>query len=118
MNINHPKQYEIWIADLEPVNGSKPGKTRPVIILQSNIFNKAGYTSFISCPISSQPKEGVTFIRIAIKPNSDNGLLKTSYVLCDQIRAIDMTRLKGKIGSVNDDIIGRVNETLKAILSI
>jgi len=37
MNI---KQYEIWIADLNPQIGTEAGKTRPVIILQTNLLNK------------------------------------------------------------------------------
>ena len=118
MTTNYPRQYEIWVADLESATGSEPGKVRPVIILQADTLNKAGHTSFILCPMSSQIKQGVSFLRIEIEPNSNNGLLKTSYVLCDQIRAIDMKRLKGRIGFVSDNTITRINETLKAILSI
>lgn len=28
------KQFEIWIADLNPQIGTEPGKTRPVLVLQ------------------------------------------------------------------------------------
>ena len=114
----YPKQYDIWTADLDPSTGSEPGKTRPVIILQSDLLNKAGHSSTIVCPISSQHKEGVSFIRLAVEPTVYNGLLKQSYILCDQIRAIDLKRLKERIGFTNEEMIGRLNETIKTILSL
>ncbi|MDB5089530.1 MAG: transcriptional modulator of MazE/toxin, MazF [Mucilaginibacter sp.] len=118
MNKVYPKQYEIWIADLNPSTGSEPGKIRPVVIIQSDLLNKTGHSSTIACSISSQHKEGVSFIRIAVEPTNDNGLLKKSYILCDQVRAIDLQRLKGRLGTLNQEAINQLNETLKAILSL
>ncbi|HEY5328178.1 MAG TPA: type II toxin-antitoxin system PemK/MazF family toxin [Mucilaginibacter sp.] len=113
-----PKQYEIWIANLDPPTGSEPGKIRPVVIIQSDLLNKSGHSSTITCSVSSQNKDGVSFIRIAIEPTTENGLLKKSYILCDQIRAIDMSRLKGRIGTLNIDVVNRLNDSLKAILTL
>jgi mRNA interferase MazF len=118
MNKVFPRQYEIWIADLNPALGSEPGKKRPVVVIQSDLLNKAGHTSIIACPVSSQHREGVSFIRLSIEPTSDNGLLKRSYILCDQLRTMDLKRLKEYIGLINDADIIRLNETLKVILSL
>ena len=114
----YPRQYEIWFAGLDPSIGSEPGKTRPVVIVQSDILNKAGHKSVVVCSMSSQTKAGVSFIRIAIDPTTANGLLKKSYILCDQIRAIDVSRLKGKIGVLAEDDINRLITTIKAILTL
>jgi len=95
-----------------------PGKIRPVVIIQSDLLNKAGHRSTIACSISSQSRLGVSFIRIALDPTIDNGLKKKSYVLCDQIRAIDLSRLKGRIGFLDEDAIDLVNSSIKAILSL
>jgi len=118
MSSVYPKQYEIWIADLNPSTGSEPGKIRPVVIIQSDLLNKSGHSSTIACSVSSQHKEGVSFIRLAVEPTTDNGLLKKSYILCDQIRAIDMKRLMGRIGTLNEEGITRLNESIKAILTL
>lgn len=114
----YPKQYEIWIADLDQSAGVEPGKIRPVVIIQSDLLNKAGHSSTVACSISSQQKEGVSFIRLAIEPTSENGLLKKSYILCDQIRAIDIKRFKGRIGVLDDGSSQRLNESIKAILTL
>jgi mRNA interferase MazF len=113
-----PRQYEIWIADLEPSTGSKPGKVRPIVILQSDILNKTGHSTTIACAISSQNKDGVSILRLAVEPTITNGLRKKSFILCDQIRALDMGRLKEKIGILNDDTIKRLNDSIKAILTL
>ena len=118
MTKNYPKQYEIWIADLDPSTGSEPGKIRPVVILQSDTLNKAGHDSFITCSISSQQKVGVSLIRLPIEPTGLNGLLKKSFILCDQMRAVDVSRLKGRIGILDSTVIKSLNESIKAILSL
>ncbi len=118
MTNSYPKQYEIWIANLDPSIGSEPGKMRPIVILQSNLLNQAGHGSFIGCAISSQHREGVSLIRISVDTTPANGLLKRSYILCDQIRSIDQSRLIGRIGTLDTETINRLNESIKVILSL
>lgn len=113
-----PLQYEIWIADLDPASGTEPGKIRPVVILQSDILHYAGHTSTIACAISSQPKEGVSLIRLKIQPSAANGLRKESYILTDQIRALDLFRLREKVGELDEENIDLLCKNIKAILSL
>jgi len=114
----YPKQYEIWFADLDPSVGSEPGKIRPVVIIQSDILNKAGHRTIVICSISSQSKAGVSFIRLSIHPSPGNGLLKQSYILCDQVRAIDVSRLKSRAGVLEQVDIDRLRTSVHAILSL
>lgn len=118
MNSSSPRQYELWIANLDPSLGSEPGKTRPVVILQSDILNRSGHSSTIACSISSQPKDGVSLIRLSVEPTISNGLVKVSYILCDQIRAMDVSRLKERIGILDKETIKRLTESIKAILTL
>lgn len=118
MTNNYPKQYEIWIAKLDLSIGSEPGKIRPVVILQSDLLNRSGHESFVACAISSQSREGISLIRLSIDPTPANGLLKKSYILCDQIRSIDQSRLMGRIGNLDGEAINRLNESIKVILSL
>ena len=118
MHNHYPKQHEIWIADLEPSTGSEPGKVRPVVIIQSNALNKAGHNSIIICPVSSQEKEGISLLRIQVEATSHNGLLKESFILCDQLRAIDLSRLESKTGMLDDETIVKLNYSIRAILTL
>ncbi|RYY05840.1 MAG: type II toxin-antitoxin system PemK/MazF family toxin [Sphingobacteriaceae bacterium] len=119
MNINRiPLQYEIWIADLDPASRTEPGKIRPVVILQADALHYAGHTSTIVCAISSQPKEGISLIRQNIQPSAENGLRKESYILIDQIRALDLIRLHEKIGELGEEAINILRQGIKSILSL
>lgn len=64
MQIN---QFEIWIADLNPQIGTETGKTRPVIILQTNLLNKIPHPSTIICPITTNVQTGAAILRIHLK---------------------------------------------------
>ncbi|HCN82088.1 MAG TPA: type II toxin-antitoxin system PemK/MazF family toxin [Sphingobacteriaceae bacterium] len=118
MNNLFIKQFEIWTADLDPSIGSEPGKLRPVVILQSDILHMAGHGSTIVCAISSQPREGVSLIRININPSLVNGLKKRSFILADQMRAVDLTRLKERVGSLEKENVQMLKESIRAILTL
>ena len=41
-----PKRGEIWLANLNPQRGTEPGKTRPVLIVQSQALLDVGHRGF------------------------------------------------------------------------
>lgn len=99
MNI---KQFDIWIADLNPGKGTVPGKIRPVVVIQSNGLNKAKHPSTIICPVTSDMTIESKILRLNIFCNSRNGLEKDSAVLVDQIRAVDNLKLLQHLGSLEE----------------
>ncbi len=109
MNI---KQYEIWIADLNPSFGTESGKTRPVVVIQTDLLNKF-HPSIIVCPITTNVKLDVDILRVHLMKGSAK-LKEDCDIMIDQIRAIDNKRLLRKIGELNQEKI----ESLKANLSI
>ena len=92
------KRFEVWLADLNPRFGTEAGKTRPVIIVQSNLLNKV-HPSTIICPITSNVIKGVSILRVNI-PKGKAGLQMDSSIMVDQIRAIDNKRFIKKIGEL------------------
>jgi len=92
------KQFEIWIADLNPQIGTETGKTRPVLILQTNLLNKIPHPSTIICPITTNVRPDSDILRVHLKKGEAN-LTQDSYIMIDQIRAIDNKRLIIKLGS-------------------
>ena len=81
----------IYLAKLYPSKGHEPGKTRPVLVLQTNMLNHIGHTTVIVVPLTTQLIDGAYPLRYRISKR-DN-LLEASELLCDQIRAIDINRL-------------------------
>ena len=104
------KQYDIWLANLNPSKGTEPGKIRPVVIVQTDLLNDS-HLSTIICPISTNLIPDAELLRVHLKKGQ---LDKLSDVLIDQIRAIDNKRLLNKIGMLSTDQI----KTLKSNISI
>ena len=108
------KQFEIWLADLNPSRGTEPGKTRPVVIIQTDLLNDF-HPSTIICPITSKVNLEIVLLRVHLKKGQ---LDKPSDILVDQIRAIDNERLIKKIGKLTRDQIQQLKINLKVVLDL
>lgn len=108
------KQYELWLADLNPSRGTEPGKTRPVVIIQTDLLNNE-HPSTIVCPITTNVIPEAEILRVHLKKSQ---LDKLSDILIDQIRAIDNKRLIKKLGSLTKEQIAQVKENLSVVLDL
>ena len=105
------KRGDMFYADLSPVVGSEQGGVRPVLIIQNNLGNKYSPT-VIAAAITSQTNKNKLPTHIELGENT-SGLKSNSVVLTEQIRTIDKSRLKEKIGHIDDtEIINQVNDVL------
>lgn len=114
MQIN---QFEIWIADLNPQIGTEAGKTRPVLVVQTNLLNKIPHPSTIICPITTNVKKEAEILRVNIKKGTAN-MLEDCDIMIDQLRAIDNKRLIKKIGNIPADLAELVRDNINLILEI
>ena len=111
------KQFEIWIADLNPQIGTETGKTRPVLVIQTNLLNKIPLPSTIICPITTNIKKDVEILRVHLTKNTAN-INEDSDIMIDQLRAIDNTRLIKKVGDLPTHLAEIVKENIRIILDI
>lgn len=111
------KQYEIWIADLNPQIGTEPGKTRPVLVIQTDLLNKIPHPSTIICPITTSIEKNADILRVHLKKDMAN-LNENCDIMIDQIRAIDNTRLIKKIGHLPSALIEKVKENILITLDL
>ncbi|HET9571024.1 MAG TPA: type II toxin-antitoxin system PemK/MazF family toxin [Bacteroidales bacterium] len=111
------KQYEIWIADLNPQIGTEPGKTRPVLVIQTNLLNMIPHPSTIICPITTNVQKDADILRVHIRKGMTK-LCDNCDILIDQIRAIDNKRLINKVGDLPTDLIEKVKENVLIVLDL
>ena len=111
------KQFEIWIADLNPQIGTETGKTRPVLVVQTNLLNKLPHPSTIICPITSNIKPDADILRVHLKKGEAN-LSQDSDIMIDQIRAIDNKRLISKLGTLPVRLTEQVKENIMIVLDL
>jgi mRNA interferase MazF len=110
------KQFDIWIANLEPQRGTESGKVRPVVIVQTNLLNNQ-HPSSVVCPITTKVQKDSEILRVHIKKGTSN-LKVDSDIMIDQIRAIDNRRLVNKIGELTKELQTKVKDNIKIVLDL
>ena len=108
---------EIWWANLPLPKGSKPAKRRPVLIIQSDSFNRSGINTVICAAITSNT-ELASLPGNLLLEKSVSGLDKTSVVNFSQIATIDKTDLKEQVAMLPKSMLEKVNYSLKLVLEI
>ncbi len=109
------RKFNLYLADLSPRFGTEPGKTRPVVVLQTNLLNDGQHPSTIICPITTNVIRGAEILRVHLSKKG-MGLKKDSDILVDQIRAIDNRRFVTHLGELNPMDKTKLIENLKIIL--
>ncbi len=104
------KRGDIFYADLSPVVGSEQGGIRPVLIIQNDVGNKYSPT-VIAAAITSRINKAKLPTHIEVSA-AKYGLLKDSVILLEQIRTLDKTRLRDKMGHLSEDAMERVDEAI------
>ena len=108
------KKFEIWLADLNPSRVTEPGKTRPVVVVQSDLLNEVHLSTLI-CPISTNVKPDINLLRVHLNKGQ---LDKLSDILVDQIRAIDNQRLIKKLGKLTKDQQNKLKAKIKIVMDL
>jgi len=111
------RRGEIWWASLPAPSGSEPGYRRPVIILQSDDFNKSRISTVIGVVLTSN-------IKLAQAPGNvllskkQTGLSKESVANISQIITVDKDYFTEKIGTLKDNLLKQVEEGIRLILCL
>ena len=104
---NAVKRGDIYYADLSPVVGSEQGGMRPVLIVQNDTGNRHSPT-VIAAAITSQT--GKARLPTHIELSARNyGLSRDSVVLLEQIRTLDKSRLRERMGQLDGATMDKVN---------
>lgn len=111
------KRGSIWLANLNPRRGTEPGKTRPVLIVQSQALLDADHPSTLIVPLTTRLTDDAEPLRLRIP--AQGRLKKDSDLLLDQLRAIDNERLtEGPLAQCSSQFMLRVKNALGEVLGI
>lgn len=104
------RRGDIYYADLSPVVGSEQGGLRPVLIIQNDVGNRYSPT-VIAAAITSRTSKNKMPTHIEVYAER-TGLAKDSVILLEQIRTLDKTRLREKMGHLDEPAMDRVNAAI------
>ncbi|MFH1445148.1 MAG: type II toxin-antitoxin system PemK/MazF family toxin [Nanoarchaeota archaeon] len=110
------RRGDIFLANLEPIKRSEQGGVRPVLVVQNDISNKYSPVSIVAAITSKVfEKEFPTNVFISKR---ESELSKDSTILLNQIRTIDKSRLIKKAGSLDLQLMGKVDLALRISLAL
>jgi mRNA interferase MazF len=116
--IEHPKRWHIYIVDLEPRIGTKPGKQRPCLAVQPSEFAEAGLGSTVVLPMTTQIVDQDAFpLRVHVLAKTC-GLEKDSDILVDQILAWDNSLFRKDLGLLPEALQDSVKSALRDFIDI
>ncbi len=111
------RRGEIWWASLGAPRGSEPGYRRPVVIVQSNDFNKSRISTVVVAVITSNLKLAQAPGNFRISARS-SGLSKDSVVNISQFITINKSFLTEKVGKLNPAHLSNLSQGLHLVLAL
>ena len=111
-----PLRWHVYIVDLEPRVGTKPGKQRPCLSIQPTEFSQAGLKSTVIMPLTTRITREEAFpLRVRI-PKGTCGLSADSDLLIDQLLAWDNSLFVKELGILPEACIERTIQALRDFL--
>ena len=110
------KRGDVYMADLDPVIGSEQGGCRPVVIIQNDRGNLHAPT-VIAVPLTGSTAKPPLPTHVVI-PAGEGGLWRHSTALCEQIRTLEKSRLKRRLGHLAPEWLKAVDRALRASMDI
>lgn len=112
-----PRRWHLYIVDLEPRVGTKPGKQRPCVAIQPNAFGEAGLSSTVVLPVTTRVVADAFPLRVRL-PKGTCGLRADSDVLVDQILAWDHELFRRDLGEVPEALQMQLRQAVREFLDV
>ena len=91
-------QWNIYLANLNPAQGSEQAGTRPILVVSSEIAN--GILPIVTIVPLTSYKGGTVYPNEVLLPAGAGGLHEDSIVLAYQVRTISKARLTQLLGNI------------------
>jgi mRNA interferase MazF len=105
------KRGEIWWTEFDPAKGAEVQKTRPAVILSVNSINDARRT-VVLVPLSTAPR---AYPPISVTVTAGG---RSSIAKCDQVRAVDKSRLGRRAGVLSPSDLRVVEDAVRQVLGL
>ena len=111
------RRSEIWWASLPEPTASEPGYRRPVLVVQSDDFNRSRIATVIAVVITSNLKLAQAPGNVLL-PHKATGLVKDSVANVSQVITIDKSFLTERVGTLPLYLLEQVEGGLRLVLSL
>lgn len=108
---------EVWWASLPVPAGSQPGFRRPVLIVQSNDFNRSRIQTLLVVAITSNTQLAQAPGNVLLS-RRESGLGKASVANVSQVLTVDKSFLTERVGHLDAPVMQRVDAGLRLALAL
>ena len=106
---------EIWLVNLDPTIGSEIRKTRPAVIVSSDLVGILPVKVIV--PFTGwRDRYGQAPWMVRIDPDEQNGLSKSSAADALQIRSVSRQRLVQKMGTLSSVQVATIVQAIMTVL--
>lgn len=102
-------RFEVFLIALNPTKGHEINKTRPCVVISPDELN-ASIKTVIIAPMTTKGRSYPTRVPVNFQD-------KDGYIVLDQIRTVDRSRLIKKLGDIPELVKGHVIATLQDLFS-
>jgi mRNA interferase MazF len=115
MVLPDPRRGDVWLVALGAGPAGEPGKHRPAVVVSvDDLLAGVGNELVVVVPVSSSRSDSPLRPRVSRAEGVDT----ESVAVCRGIRAVARSRLVQRLGALELDTIGQVEQALALILDI
>lgn len=111
-----PRRGEVYLVNFDPTIGSEIKKTRPAVVVQNDVSNRHSAVTIVAAISSadgSTPYPNEVFVK-----KGEGGLDNDSFVLLNQVRTIDRSRLIKKLGALKQGTVTSVDRAIEISMGL
>ncbi len=109
------KRGEVWLVNLDPVIGAEMRKSRPAVIVSSDLVGVLPLRVIV--PLTDwKDRYNVAPWLVRIDPSPVNGLAKPSAADCFQVRSVSTMRLVRKIGILSPEDMEKIVQSIQLVI--
>ena len=108
---------EIWWADLAEPRGSEPGFRRPVLVVQSDAFNRSRIATTVVAAVSSRVELSAAPGNVRLS-RRESKLPRESVVNVSQLMTLDRRFLTERVGRLSARLMAEVDAGVRLVLSL
>jgi mRNA interferase MazF len=106
---------DIWLINLDPTVGAEMRKTRPVVVVSSDVLGVLPIK--LVAPLTEWKDYLAQNIwHVKVLPDGVNGLTKISAVDALQLRGVDTQRFVKKLGNVSPSVMNSIIAAISAVI--
>lgn len=109
------RQGDVHWVDFGAPSGSGPGYSRPVVVVQNNVFNASKIRTVVVCALTSNLRRARAPGNVPLAPG-EGGLREESVINVSQVFTVDKRDLGDKIGTLSAERVREILDGLQLLL--